>query len=105
MGCDAEATEPADVFHHGRRFPAKWEWRRSHVERDVVATVGADLDAIQTEDVVDVLGRVRWPCAVAMIGEDHEPESGLRSRAGDFLASASTVGCRGVDVKAPAIVR
>ena len=95
---NAESSQPRDVFDDGLRGAAERIRRAGHVDRHVVAVVGADLDGVEHEDAVEVLGRIRRPRRVAVVGEDDELQIGARRGGRDFTRVAVPVRSGGVDV-------
>ena len=99
MRGDAEPAEPADVLDDVARLAAERIRRGRHVERDVVAAVGADLDAVEAQDAGAIGRRIGRARAVAVIGEDDELQAGAGGRRGDLVGRAPAVGSVGVDVE------
>jgi hypothetical protein len=67
-----------------------------------MAAIRADLDPIETQHAVQVLGRIGRTRAVAVIGHDDELEAGAARCAGNRRFVRKAVGPRGVDVKSAA---
>jgi hypothetical protein len=86
-----EATKPSHIFDHRGRLSSKRKRSRSHVERNVVTAVRADLDAIEAQHVFDVLRGTERARPVAVVGEDHEAKPGARRRACDLPAIGRSV--------------
>ena len=58
MRDDAEAAEPLDVLDDVARLPAERIRRGRHVEREVVAAGGADLDAVEAQHARAIRRRI-----------------------------------------------
>ena len=99
MRGDAESAEPADVFDDVARLAGERIRRRRHVERDVVAAVGADLDAVEAQHAGPIRRRIGRARAVAVVGEDDELQAGAGGSGRDLVGPAQAVGSVGVDVE------
>jgi hypothetical protein len=75
---NAEAPKPRHVFDDGRRLAAQRVGRRAHPERDVMAPIRADLDAVDAENAGQVLRRIGGRCPVGMVGQDEELQTRAR---------------------------
>ena len=99
MGRNAKAAEASNIGDDPCAVPTQRirRWPRAH--RNVVPAVGTDLDAVDAQHTVDVLGTIRRPRAIAMIGEDDEAQTGrARGRSHGRLV-ADAVRSRRVHVK------
>jgi hypothetical protein len=76
MGRNAKPAEPSNICDNPRAVPTQRIRRWPRANRNVVPAVGADLDTVNAQHAVDVLGTIRRPRAVAMIGEDDEVQTG-----------------------------
>ncbi len=99
MGRDAEPAEPLDVFDNVLCIPAQGIRGCRHIEGNVVAAVGADLDSVEAQHPVQVGRRIRRPRRVAMIGDDDELKSGARGGRRNRVAIADAVGARTMNVE------
>ena len=59
MRSNTKAAHPGDVFRNGVTVTSQRIGRLTNSERDVVAVIGADFDAVDTQHAVEVLRRVR----------------------------------------------
>ena len=99
MRGDAESAEPPHVLDDVARLAAERIRRRRHVERDVVAAVRADLDAVEAQHARSIRRRIGRARRVAVVGEDDELQAGARGGRGDLVGAAQAVGSIGVDVE------
>ncbi len=99
MRGNAEAAQPPYVFDHRRGLATERIGRSTHVQRNVVTPVRADLDAIEAQHAIGVGRRILLPRAVAVIREDHEAQAGRGGGRRDLVAAVDAIGNGAVDVK------
>ena len=63
-----------------------------------MAVLGADLNGVDDEHSLPIRGGLRPPGAVAVIGHDHEFQSGARRRGGDIVDRSGAIRAACVDV-------
>ena len=99
MRGNAEPSEPGDILGYGVGIATEPVRRPRRTERDVVALVRADFDAVDAQHTVNVFGRLWGAGAVAVVGEDGEVQARTRRRERDPLAIEGSVRTGRVDVK------
>ena len=78
VGHDAESTETSHIFDDIPRVAAQWIRRLRKIDGDVVAVLSAELNAVDHEDAVPILRRIRFARPVSVIGQDDEVQARAR---------------------------
>ena len=92
MRRDRKPAEPVNVVDDVARFSSQRIRRLRQIERHDVPILRADLNGVDVQHAVAIVGQIRCSRPVAVIGDDDELQSGGRCRACDFVDRAGSVG-------------
>jgi hypothetical protein len=95
---DRKPAEPVHVVDDVAPFSSQRVWSLREIERHDVPILRADLNGVDVQHAVAVIGQIGCSRPVAVIGDDDELQSGGCCRAYDFLDRAGSVGPRRMHV-------